>query len=204
MFAAIGTILMATAILPCLLVMVVFAVIAAIFGVIWLADRLGSLIYWALCALPARWFKPLHKLFFLTLVASVISFGALAGCAEMKALATDVTTDFDTAAGRATIAIAAYEVIKGMAGVAVLADPALSVIVTPAEAALDPLVAKLQAEAADATTAVSTIVSDTDTLTSAANTLASQTAGVIHVVPNSITTTVTHTSVINPREVFVR
>ena len=72
--------------------------------------------------------------------AFVLSGAALplAGCATLE-----------TAVARSTVTTAEivlfWGVVKGMAGVATLADPALAPVVALAAAAIDPLVAELQA-----------------------------------------------------------
>ncbi len=92
----------------------------------------------------------------------------LAGCAtlETAVIGSDVTT--------AEIVLF-WGVVKGMAGVATLADPAVSPLVALAVAAIDPLVAELQAGTQAPGTATQVI-----TRTVA---LGVRTAGLVKVVP---------------------
>src|SRR6202012_700564 len=82
---------------------------------------------------------------------------ALAACSPTSL--TNTTAELTAAQTAVQTAINGYGIVKGMAGGASLADPALAPTIALAEAALDPLVAKAQTALNNAQTDAATLVS---------------------------------------------
>lgn len=120
---------------------------------------------------PLQW-KPIALLF----------AGLLSACATVPAT---VTTTLTTAQQHAQQAIDLYQISKGIAQVAELADPALIPFVSGAIAVADPIVAKAQTALTDASTDAAALEALVAQITTQADSLTVGSASVIKVVPSS-------------------
>ena len=102
----------------------------------------------------------------------------LGACAAVEA---DATAAIDELAKAKTV----VGIAEGIAGVAVLADPALAVIVNPIVAAINAAEASAADAAASATVDVATVNSQAAVMESQAVALENSTAQVVTVTPNS-------------------
>ena len=113
-------------------------------------------------------------------LAAALTLG-LGGCAIS---AIQVQTDLANARVALDEAIKAYGIAKGIADVAVTADPALLLPVTAIEAVIDPLIPMAQTLLADASADAAQLKQVTQQITSQVIAVETSTAQVIKVIPN--------------------
>ena len=106
------------------------------------------------------------------LAAGMAATALLPGCAPLTAVG-EATGMLD-----ASGAISLYGIVKGVAEVALIADPGLGLVVNAALAVAEPLLADVQSDSA-------TAASSAAALTAQANQLLVATAGVVTVKPNA-------------------
>jgi uncharacterized protein YceK len=117
------------------------------------------------------------------IVIALIAVLALSGCAQVQAFNSTVAADLPTAQQAAQAAINIYQIDKGLAEVAMVADPSLAAVIAPAIALADPLVAKAQADLNSATAVASDVMSLAQTIQAQATAIAATAAPAIKVVP---------------------
>ena len=132
--------------------------------------------------------KTTLRVMWLSLGLGAAAFSPVILVACTPANTATATADVTAAQTAIQTAITGYGVVKGIAQVAAMADPALAAPIAVAIAALDPLVAKAQAALNAASTDAPTLIALAAQITAQAQALQVMAAPAIKVVPSATTT----------------